>query len=497
MTVIHDDPLVIPLLPTSTSFVADPVYANTVEVEYGVVSPADPTGGPNRFTIHVPTDTTRLSLGAKSGAWDTDIGITGHTEAHIHFETKAGADKTVVSLGEPATTAAITGHGAEAEGEHAASALAPVGTQGYSMVTAQRAWHFSMGQHYALSQAGDISVRTMGAGKRAVIQAENGFVDVNGGKEVNLTGGSISIGAQSGIQFDEACYGKAWTAKTPTSVAAENVSYGMDCISILFAIHDLILGPVATYRKGVPKKQDLVDLVFTDVAKWVADLAMYKKAVDSLGAGISHDTAAPGCVKISAENDIGCVGGTDVGLFGLKGAVLGAALSASVSAGLMASLKGTLFAGVGSVLSSLKAVKAMEVVSDHGDVGIGAKKNVEITADEEFLAAGEELAQVTSEDAVLLGSSKRVWIGTGKGFGMLLDNEGIAFGKAEEADKMLTAKITDASAIRIDKGKIEIRGTDACVTLSDDLCLIEGPAIHFDAKKKNVTFNSQSALVFK
>src|SRR4051812_49101371 len=106
MTVTHETPGFVLLSPIATSFVADPVYADTVDVDKDTVTVAKPTTGPNRYTIHVPTETTRLSAGAASGHWVTDKGITGYTDSHVHFETKAKA-KTVVSLGGPAETSAI------------------------------------------------------------------------------------------------------------------------------------------------------------------------------------------------------------------------------------------------------------------------------------------------------------------------------------------------------------------------------------------------------
>ena len=105
MTVIQEY-APIPLAPSTQTFVVDPVYADTVEMDIDLVSVGQPTAGPNRHTTHVPTEKTVLSLGALSGRWNTDKGITGYTDSHIHFETKAGS-RTVVSLGGPATKSTL------------------------------------------------------------------------------------------------------------------------------------------------------------------------------------------------------------------------------------------------------------------------------------------------------------------------------------------------------------------------------------------------------
>ncbi|MEO7328517.1 MAG: hypothetical protein ABI193_08065, partial [Minicystis sp.] len=234
MTIIDDGINLPGLFVPKTSYVADPWLANAVEIEYGRVDLHHPTHDANRTTIHTPSETTVLSLGHGSGHWKTDLGITGYTDNHIHFETKsaaAGAGKTIVSLGGSATTSDIDG----------LDEAVPKHSQGYSMVTAERAWHESVGQHYLISQEGDISLRALAAGKRAVVQAKAGFVDVNGGEEVSVTGGGIAIGAASEIKMHEVAYDENFTGKSPTSASAKTAKNVADSISLLYSAHDLIL----------------------------------------------------------------------------------------------------------------------------------------------------------------------------------------------------------------------------------------------------------------
>jgi hypothetical protein len=508
------------------SFVTDPALADGVEVEYEMVGLAQPTMDPNRVTIHVPTEKTVLSLGAASDRWKTDIGITGYTDNHVHFETKVN-DKTVVSLGGPATTAAIKGHGpkakekkeektepapttpttattyrttptpepepaAEPEGEEK---LAPVATEGYSMVTAERAWHDSIGQHYLLSQKEDISMLTLAADKRAVVQADLGYVDLNGGEEINLSGGGVAIGAALKFPIEDILYDKNFTGKSPTSTFAKTAKVGMDLIGAVFSAHDLGLKAFKTAKKQKAGKLKKNEFFYADVVKWVTDSVKFGMSVNKLQKVFAHVSSPPGSVKISAEQDVVGLAGADACFSGTMGASIASTAATTISAGMTASMKGTLFAGVGSVLTTLKGQKKIEVSSTYGDVVFSAKKNVEFTSDDEFIAASSEDAQVTGKKHLLLGAGKHAFIGVEKGWGALFDDSGIAFGKASGVGKLKSAKIEASPAIRIDSGKIEIVRESAAVTLSDDLCLIEAPAIHFDSKAKNVTFNGKMAVL--
>ena len=74
---------------------------------------APPTTDPDRHTTYVPTDHTTLSLGQKFNKEDEqhiqDFGITGRTDRHVHFHV-AKTNKTIVSLGGPATSVEIDSH---------------------------------------------------------------------------------------------------------------------------------------------------------------------------------------------------------------------------------------------------------------------------------------------------------------------------------------------------------------------------------------------------
>jgi hypothetical protein len=479
MTIIDEGIELPSLVAASVSFVTDTTLEDVVEQEYERVTVANPTHDPNRYTVHVPSESTVLSLGAASPRWNTDIGITGYTDAHVHFETKAH-DKTIVSLGESAKTSAIVGFAGKP----------PVKTAGYAMVTAELAWHEATLQHYLLSQEGDISMSTMGADSRAVVQADTGKVDVNG-KNVNISGGSVSIGAAAALPMQDTKYAEAWKPVTVSTTSADNAKLGMDCVSAVFAAHDLVLAAVKTVKAGKAGELHMNDYTFSDIANWGFCAAQFYLSAKSLRDTFAHAASPPGCVKISAQKDLVGVGGSSVAFFGSRSASLATTGCANVGAGLMATLKGTVFAGTSAILSSLKALKKVEVASNWGDVVLGAKKNVNLVSADELVMGGDEVVQVTGGESLLVGGAKRAWLGSsgGGGFGLAFIHSGVSFGKAKSTDKMKVAKNEPSPAVRVDTGKIEIRGTDGAITLSNDLCLLEAPKIRLDAKQKNVTVN--------
>jgi hypothetical protein len=462
-------------------FVTDPGLAAVVEVDYESVALHQSTTDPNRVTIHVPTEKTVLSLGAASDRWKTDIGITGYTDNHVHFETKAH-DRTIVSLGGPATTAAIHGHDEKVPGK----------SEGYSMVTDERAWHESSGQHYLLSQEQDISMLTLGAGKRAVVQADQGFLDVNGGEEVNLCGGAVAIGAASEFTIEKVPYDGNFGGKSPTSASAKTAKIVADVIGAVFSAHDLGLKAFKTGKKQWDGKLKKNEFFFADVVKWGTDAYKFKLSVDKLLDIYHHVSAPEGCVKIAAEKDVVGLGGTGVTLSGALGASLASTGVTAVSAGMTASMKGTVFAGVGGILTSLRGQKKIEISSTWGDVVFSAKKNVELTSNKELILGSKGTAQVTGKQLVM-GAGKQAFIGAETGWGAVFDAAGVAFGKADGVDNLKSASIPATPAVRIASDHIKLTRDPVSLKLSDDSCVVEAPGIRLECKRKNATFNGKRA----
>src|SRR3954454_1943619 len=86
----------------------DPDFSQSIKPNRPAVAPV--TQDPDRYTIFVPSEKTTLSLGQKSSVKPehiNDVGITGRSENHIHFEVNK-TNKTVVTLGGPATSAELS-----------------------------------------------------------------------------------------------------------------------------------------------------------------------------------------------------------------------------------------------------------------------------------------------------------------------------------------------------------------------------------------------------
>ncbi|MEP7121999.1 MAG: hypothetical protein ABJE95_13855 [Byssovorax sp.] len=477
-----------PLVCSSSSFMVDPALTDAVDIEYTKTPLHSPTADPNRYTIHVPTETTRLSLGQKSSRWNTDIGITGYTDSHVHFETKEN-DKTIVSLGTPATTTAIPGHDPKVSSQ----------SDGYSMVTEKNAWHEATLQHHLLSRAEDMSLRTMGGGKRAVLQADHGKVDFNGGKQVNVSGGGISIAAGE-LEVESKGYEEEWEGARPHSSAAGGASIGAAILAALSAVGDVVINkPRLKYGEGdfagAPEEA-------ADKHKRKINMALLLAAMNKVRSLISTPTSPPKCVKLDAPETISAMAGRDLGIFGTMGANLGSALWSSVTSGVSASLSSTVFAGVGGMFASMKGYRKVEIGSDWGKVFIGAEKEIHLEGEKSFTAGADNVAHVAApggEGSVLLGGGKKVWMGTtaGGGWGLLLDDEGLALGAASGAGEMKTAKIKDATSLRVVDTRIEFKTKAAWMKLAGDTCTIatKDKKIRFEATSGPVTINGAKILL--
>lgn len=486
MTITDEDFLVTPLFALSASFVVDPVYADTVEAEFDVVNPAQPTKGPNRYTLHVPAEKTVLSLGAASSHWNTDIGITGYTDTHIQFETKE-EPKTVVSLGGPATKATVKGYGD----------AAPVSTQGYSMVTLANAWHDAKKQHYFLSRSGDITLRTKGEGKRAVIQADEGIVDMNGATEVNIAAHGVVVGAQNGVRFEDIKYEEPWTGEAPHSLMAKRYAIFNGITNALITGHNVVMGLAKIYKEH--KKGHLHASVdtFADIAEQIADFIEMKRTVSEVGHLLEEEEATANCIKMDAEEDFGVSAGGNASFYGITGATMGSTKWTSVSAVVSAGLKATLFAGVQGAYTSLKGYKKIELGCDHGKVIFDAKKSVQINAEKSVIAVGKQLAQVSGEKNAYFTGGKKAWIGTtaGSAWGLQFRKDGIMIGKANHANAMKRAFIAADRSIKIDKGGFTLKSSSSSMTLDKKAIEAKATEVKLLAKDSDVRVGGKKVLI--
>ncbi|MCC6528592.1 MAG: hypothetical protein IT373_38455 [Polyangiaceae bacterium] len=501
MTIVHEDPSIPPLIAAPQSFVADPVWADTVEVDREVVSVGAPTTGPNRLTMHVPTEATVLSLGAASGRWNTDLGIVGYTDSHIHFETKAAA-KTVLSLGGPATVSAVAGYAGKGKGPTCppdpAVPIAPLNTHGYSMVTEENAWHDSIEQHYLLSKTEDITFRTLGAERRAVIQAERGSVDVIGFREVDIAAGGVAITSHLEMPYEDVKYEDPWTGETPHSVAGKVGAAVMAGVNAVGVAASLLAGAAKIrkeYKEGhLHASADTVG----DIVEWLTDAGEGIRNGLELHELCSHEEAPEKSIKIDAEEDFGSAAGGESAFFGITGAGLCSGLWTSVSSVGIATMKGLVFAGVGAAYTSLKGYVSIEVACDHGNAIFEGHHNVTVSSEKANLfAAGKRLAQVSSKGKALFGGDKKAWIGTsaGGGWGAIFEEGGILIGKANAADTMATASIDATRCIKFDKEGVYF--TSAGTTMKHDKrrTVTEATDVKFHAKDGDVKVDGKKVLI--
>ena len=483
MTLVQEDPL----SPGAASFVVDPFSSPTVELDMDLVCTAQPTSGPNRMTLFIPTESTVLSLGQKSPRWNTDVGITGYSDSHIHFETHEGPLQTIVSLGGPATTADVEGW----------QAKPPLSSHGYSMVTVANAWHDAMKQHYLLSTTGDVTLRAMAETRRAVLQADQGVADLNGGLEVNLAGAGVAITAHPGMPFEDIAYTESWGGETPHSVAAKRAGIFNGIVNGLATAHNLWFAAPHTFALHCEGNASAIIDKLADVAEWAADAWEFRRAYGEVKELLAKEEAIEGCIKIDAEEDFGVSAGTSVSFFGIHGASLGSTLWSSVSGIVTAGLKGTVFAGVAAAYTSLKGYKSIEIGCDHGDTLFEAKKNVKITAKANLIAVGKKRVQVTGEKHAYLGSKANVWIGTtaGSAWGAQINQGGITIGKANGAGTMMTASVAANRSIKIVENGFTLTSSDTTAEINRQHIEIKASQVTFDTKDEGVKVGGKKVLV--
>ncbi|MCC6528591.1 MAG: hypothetical protein IT373_38450, partial [Polyangiaceae bacterium] len=358
-------------------------------------------------------------------------------------------------------------------------------------------------QHYFLSQAGDISLRTMGAGKRAVIQADKGFVNLNAGKTASVSGGGVSIGAAEELELEDVVYGGEWESTKHKSAAPGAGRTALAAGAALASLHDLII------HKKRPKFDPgnfapLAKEELGDRAKWLTNSLAFIFAAKKVYSLVSEPAAPEKCVKLHAQKNLAAIAGNDLGFFGRMGASLGAAVWTTVSAGVTVSLKALGLGGVGGTFVALKGFRKCEIGSDWGKTFVGAEKEISVTAGAELTVSAKQTAHVAAfgdKGLALFGGTEQVWLGTkaGQGWGLLCNDEGLAVGEASNAAEMKKAKIKPKKAsIRVEKDKIVLRGGHKpTITFSSGNCTVASPQIRFVAKSGQCTVNGAGMILLK
>jgi hypothetical protein len=477
--------------------VIDPGLAATVDEGFDKPPATCPGPAPNRLTIQVPTENTRFSLGQASSRWNTDTGIVGISDSHVHFETKAN-DKTIVSLGTSATTASVSGHGG----------APPTQSVGYAMVTQVNAWHEAALQHYLVSQTKDMSLRTAGASRRAVVQADAGMVDLNAKVQVNLSGGGVSIAA-SELELEPTGYDQAWKGLKPKSAAKSATQIANAIISAIVAALNIKYNHAGEHFAagafaGSPASR-------LDKAKWAKNALMFGVSGYSVYSLFATPEAPPNCVKISADDVVGGAAGGDVSIFGLLTANLGSSVWTTVSSSVSASIKGLVLGGMAGAYASVKGIRKVDIGSDWGMIFLAAEKEIELKGKE--VSAAAKVAHVAAPDGhgVFAGTEK-LWFGApgpvakpggtpgADGYGVIFEKSGLTLGaatvdsndmsntKIKTHDRVLSISVPEGGAPSIQISASEL----AWVKLEADACTFraKNKPIRFTATSGSFTINS-------
>ncbi|MCC7389851.1 MAG: hypothetical protein IT431_13910, partial [Phycisphaerales bacterium] len=178
----------------------DPDLSRTAE-QMSQPEPGPVTAGPNRYTIRVPSEGTKLSLGEgdlvdtasrnQRPGVGTDAGIVAQTDNHIHLSTFGvlGPEvKTIVRLGTPAVSVPALGPGGAGggAGEAGVACVFPEAYDtwnGYSMVTQGGAYQEARFNHLIVSAEGEVRV----VGKTLVSLGTPGDVIIGAAPDAPVT----------------------------------------------------------------------------------------------------------------------------------------------------------------------------------------------------------------------------------------------------------------------------------------------------------------------
>lgn len=362
--------------------------------------PAMPSDGPNRLTIFVPEHNTTFSMGEKAADWNTSAGIVGVTQPNVFFETK-DAPRTAESLG-------TAGKGG--------TSLLPAGTTGYMLATAGSIFRHAKHQLYFTSAGGDMVASSDAGAKAAVLQADEGKLEINGGGGVGISSANTIILNAESFTPHQPVYG-ANANTTYTLQDKPDGSLSEDC---------------GTWGDRI---QSCVDFALGFVPGWGG------KAMKPGREGYSPSIGAQaaGAVKIAAsfaatgDQSVGLRANNDVGLGGFVAAAIGGSIGAGVT-GTFAAAMGSVCQAVGLAYSCVWGAIMAEmtskkvIINSGADVGISSLKQTSIVADAHagFHAGTDIQMNAESDEAVMYGGE--CFVGTSGDYGLVSTADEIYFG---------------------------------------------------------------------
>jgi hypothetical protein len=449
--------------PDGMVVVTDPDMGQLAETEYDLVEGSGTTGGPNRYTLHVPYDSTTMSLGKESPTRINDRGFTVRTDEHMHLHVRNGT-KTIVSLGSKAQESDVANfHGDD---------LVKTASTGYAMVTAGNAWHESTGFHTVMSSTKDAAFLAQGGGRRAVLQATGGIVDINAGQHIAMGASGVSICAAPGLTYVNPAYGGDWAGATGQSSVAWHARIGAGLADAGFAVLDYVLAFKKNFVKGDDGKRGWKtdEAHVMDAVKWGVDAAKLYVSLGKLKKLYDEDPSRPpssGGFKVAASGDasIGAAGHASV--YGQLTAGLTAGLAASLSSTLTTSVKALVFAGLGGGYTSVKGYRQVKVGSDFGKVSISSDTDTSVAAKGKVTISAQAAGQLNSDTVMAIdGKTKLVFMGGSYG-GIATDSD-FSLGKFSSKESYAGAAIDSQSVLKFTDSEISAHKGAAGYALRDN-----------------------------
>ncbi len=416
MTIGVDDPepLLGPLPPGT--YVTDPDMGMLAETEYDVVSGGAPTGGPNRYTLHVPYDSTTLSLGKGSTSWIKDDGFTAITDKHVHLHTRT--PQTMLLMGGP------TQHGWTGPN----GANNPGANRGYMVVTEGRAWQEARGHQVLLSKESDAVLRSAGASKRAIVQADQGDVDVLAKSRVFAIAPTVTIVAPAAYapatEFNDAT---GWTAELPEVTAGEWQSKVAAWFDVLLSAHDLVKAGAATV-KTFKAGESTPETYTTDLPKYLLDAVDFATAFGEASSLWKPEPGA-GQFKVAAEAEATMQAGSKVTVWAGSSASFGGGRNTGVGGGLSTSVKAAVWASVGAAYVGVKGLRKVEILSEYGPAAVKAKTTLELISEHgDAKISAKKVGQLVADGGAFVFGKTEFACMSGDGWG-IGGNGGLTLGK--------------------------------------------------------------------
>lgn len=384
----------------------DPALPQAIRAD--TTTPAMPTEGPNRITLHVPQDHVVFSLGDWSATWVTSPGIVGIADTNVHFAVTAHT-ATTVSLGQ-----AGKGDG-----------LVPEGWLGYNMVTTGHAYHHSVKQHYVTSRTGDVILNSTEGS--AVLQSDQGKVEINAGDNVSLKShAGVILTAKQFTPTPHHYTDLAYTLRDDPAVDVSDVTMavaeaGQSALDLVLAIFSPLVGAntMAPNTTRSPVKLNVGHGVAA--AKLLASIFGLKS--------LAYST------KAQATNDVALGGNIVAGVGAPLGACVSSALCASLVGCVSAVVAGCAYAAVwGGAMASLRGARRAVVASEQGAVTIASQLGTFVTAAKSLEVVGTSSVQLNGKDAALYGPD--VYVGANDKFGLTAGHHGVRLGKIGNAGQL-------------------------------------------------------------